>query len=330
MRPDDPKGNRSTGDADRPAPRETAMTDRLPQPIRLGIACVYFYGPDSGWILDLQLRYIAQTLAGYDYKIYGGANRLQPELRRTLESTPNVEIVSLPRFEGEGGSEHAFYLDRLLWQAASEGCTHVAALDSDSFPILPDWPDVLMCRMRGGVRLAAVLRSENRDTHLPHPCGYFMERSFLLEHRPSLLPPESETTAATFQQFLKETGQRADTGIGYGYALWKQKEPWLRLTRSNRLNPHFLMAGIYGDVFFHLGASSRQPTFHVDYLTRPSLRLATALRKLPAVWRMASPLEARYIASNARAFRGIVDSLKENPDRFLSSLRVGRSPARAS
>lgn len=288
--------------------------------VKLGICCVYFYGPDSDWLLDLHLRYIASTLVGYDYTVYAAANRLQPELRHTLEGTPRLRIVTLPHYEGEGSHEHAFYIDLLLRHAADDGCTHLAALDSDSFPVLPDWPQVLLGRM-GRMRLAAVLRSENLDTYLPHPCGLFMDSSFLVEHAPRMFPPMSEILSnASFQGYLNETGQRPDTGIGYGYTLWKSKEPWLPLTRSNRRNPHFLMAGIYGDVFFHLGASSRRPWFHFDYKTRPSLRIGSALGRVPLLWRLGPWLEERYIASNRRMFAHIVTSLKFDPDGFLSSL----------
>lgn len=289
--------------------------------MKLGICCVYFYGPDGGWLLDLQLRYIASTLAGYDYTVYAGANRLETELRRTLETTAGVKIVPLPRFDGEGSLEHAFYLDLLLSRAADDGCTHLAAVDSDSFPVLPDWPQVLLRRM-DGARLAAVLRAESRDTWLPHPCGLFMDRSFFLEHAPRMYPVKSERLSnASFQDFLIETGQRIDTGIGYGYVLWKSHEPWLRLTRSNRHNPHFLMAGVYGDVFFHLGASSRRPWFYIDSKTRLSLRIGPAVRKIPLIWRLGPWLEERYIASNRRIFARIVSSLRSDPDLFLSHLQ---------
>lgn len=289
--------------------------------MKLGVCCVYLYGPDSGWLLDLQLRYIASTLGGYDYTVYAAANRVLPELRRTLEAAPHVRIVPLPRYEGRGSREHAVYLDLLLRQATDDGCTHLAALDSDSFPVLPDWPQVLLRRM-DRMRLAAVLRAENLDTHLPHPCGLFMHRSFLLEHTPRMLPPKSEILSdASFQEFLRETGQRTDTGIGYGYALWKSKEPWLPLMRSNRRNPHFLMAGIYGDVFFHLGATSRRPWFYFDYRTKASLRAKPALSRVPLLWRLGQWLEERYVTSNRRALAGIVGPLRADPDRFLSSLQ---------
>lgn len=295
-------------------------TARPAEQIKLGIGCVYFYDDQSGWILDLQLDYLARTLEGYEYTIYAAANRLANDLRQKLESTPRVRIVPLPHFEGPGSAEHAFYLDRLLWTAVEEGCTHVAAFDCDSFPIAPGWPHILLDRMGPDIRLAAVLRSENLDSHLPHPCGYFMRSSFLKDRHPKLFPEKKELAGASFKAFLQQTGQRVDTGIGYGYVLWSSGEPWLQLERSNQVNLHFLMAGIYGGVFFHLGASSRRPAFYADYVSKRSLRLATRLRHLPFRKRTAKRIEARYIESNQRIFRTICRALKTDPHRVISEL----------
>lgn len=305
------------------------QTAKLPDPIKLGIACVYFYGEQGGWVLDLHLRYLVSTLHGYDYTIYAGANRLRPELRRRLERTPCLTIVDLPWYDGVGNQEHGFYLDRLMWQAAEDGCTHIAALDSDSFPILPGWPQYLLRQMGTRMRLAAVLRSENLDTHLPHPCGYFMRRSFLLERRPTLYPDKHVLATEGFRAFLTQTSQRVDTGIGYGYALWQSGEPWLQLRRSNKTDLHFLMAGIYGDVFFHFGALSRRPVFRADYITHPSLRLAMRMRKWPVFWRTGAHLEDRYVATNTRVVEQITDRLKSDPDRFISEL-AGSAPSTRS
>jgi hypothetical protein len=304
-------------------------TPACSEPIKLGIGCVYFYGEQGGWVLDLHLEYLARTLQGYDYTIYAGANRLQAQLRRRLECTPRVTVVHLPWYDGVGNREHGFYLDQLLWRAVEDGCTHIAAFDCDSFPILAGWPRYLLRKMGSDIRLAAVLRSENRDTHLPHPCGYFMQRSFLLERRPSLYPEQDLLAAPDFRSFLVRTSQRVDTGIGYGYVLWKSGEPWLQLRRSNKTDLHFLMAGIYGDVFFHLGASSRSPAFHVDYLTQPALRLAERLRERALVWRAGAYLEDRYLAANTRVLKLITDRLQTDPQQFIREL-AGSAPSVAS
>ncbi len=280
--------------------------------MKLGICCVYFFRPDSEWLLDLQLRYIRETLEGYDYTVYAGAIRLRPELRPRLEREERLEIVSLPHFEGIDNAEHAFYLDALLRHAAKDGCTHLAALDCDSFPVCGDWPRILRSRMEGK-RLAAVHRTENLDTFLPHPCGLFMERSFLLDHDPKMLPPRE-----AIADFLAATRQRFDTGIGYGHALWKSGESWLSLERTNRKNVHYLMAGIYGDTFFHVGASSRPSIhFYAEDLKSPHHKL----NSIPVLWRCGSWLHKRESNRNIRLLARISDALKKNPDRFLSSLR---------
>jgi hypothetical protein len=249
--------------------------------------------------MQLHLRKIAETLAGHDYTIFAGANRLSTDLRTELEATRNVVIADLPHYPGEGNYEHGFYLDLLLREAATAGCTHLLALDADSFPVMADWPRHLLGRM-SEMRFAAVLRSENLDTWLPHPCGYFMAADFLREHQPVLLPDASVLESADFKSFLRATRQRVDTGIGYGYALWKSGEPWLRLTRSNVRNYHYLMAGIYGHVVFHVGASSREPTFYRDYVRWrrcASLRGSTD-RRLRGRWR--SGWKSATAASTAR------------------------------
>lgn len=282
--------------------------------MKLGICCVYLFDTDSEWLLDLQLQYVRETLSGYDHAIYGAANRLRPELRNRLAREPAVKLVPLPAINTKGSPEHAYYLDLLLRHAAADGCTHLATIDADSFPVLPNWPGVLLERMTGK-RLAAVHRTENLDTFLPHPCGLFMERSFLTDHDPKFLPPKE-----AMAEFRAATGQRFDTGIGYGYALWKSGEPWLPLLRSNRRNHHFLMAGIYGDTFFHLGASSREPWFYYDQATRLSLKVGPAVNKVPILWRMGPWLEKRYIAANRRRLRRISRTLRAEPAHFLASL----------
>jgi len=218
--------------------------------MKLGIACVYFYGEEDSWMLDLQLREIARHTEGYDFTVYAAANRLWPSLKEKLSACDFVEILDLPETGLKGGPEHGAYLDALVRHAAADGCSHICTLDCDSFPVKADWPALLEGQLGGGRRLAAVLRLENLDTCLPHPSGYFMEASFVADHDPVFWPGEDRVATPDFQQFLQDTGERIDTGIGYAYSLWTSGEDWTKLPRSNKRDLHFLMAGIYGDVFF--------------------------------------------------------------------------------
>lgn len=288
--------------------------------MKLGICCVYFYGADGPWLLPLQLRFISESLAGVDFTIYAAANRLDPALKAQLATSPHVNLIEFPHFQGDANHEHAFYLDHLIDYAIEDRCSHVAALDSDSFPIARDWPTILLREMGENARFAAVLRTENGDSHLPHPCGYFLKREFYLERQPSLFPDDSEIQSESFRSFITQTGQRIDTGIGYGYALWKSGERWLQLHRSNVSNTHFLMAGMYGDLIFHLGASSRRPSFHADYANRVSLRIARRMSGAPILWRLARRLEENYLMENQKTFHKIVTKLSTEPEKFIATL----------
>ena len=288
--------------------------------MKLGICCVYFYGADGPWLLPLQLRFISETLAGIEFTIYAAANRLDPVLKRQLAASPRVKVLEFENFDGDANHEHAYFLDRLLDHAIADDCTHVAALDSDSFPITHDWPSILLREMGDDVRFAAVLRTENGDSYLPHPCGYFMKREFYVEHRPALFPSDPEMKSPSFKSFIEKTGQRVDTGIGYGFVLWKSGEKWLQLHRSNVSDVHFLMAGIYGDLIFHLGASSRRPSFHADYASRISLRVAKHMSNVSILWRMSHFFEESYLKKNENAFREIITKLSTEPDNYIAML----------
>lgn len=286
---------------------------------------MYFYGVDGPWLLPLQLRFISETLVGVEFTIYAAANRLDPALKSQLATSSRVKVLEFDNFDGDANHEHAYFLDRLIEHAVADDCTHVAALDSDSFPIARDWPSILLREMGDNVRFAAVLRTENGDSYLPHPCGYFMKRDFYVEHQPKLFPSDSEMKSPSFQSFIKKTGQRVDTGIGYGFALWKTHEKWLQLHRSNASDAHFLMAGIYGDLIFHLGASSRRPSFHADYASRIGLRFAKRINNMPILWRLSHSLEENYLKENERAFGDIISELLTDPDNFIAKLCQGTS-----
>jgi hypothetical protein len=298
-------------------------------PIKLGIACVYFYGKDDVWLLDLQLRYIKETTGATDYTIYAGAARLQEHLKRQLQSIDQVRVIDLPTFSGTGNREHAYYLNLLVRAAVEDGCTHVATLDADSFPVLEDWPSRLIDALGESRRFAAVHRTENLDTFLPHPSGCFMSRSFVEEYDPDFLPSDSEQSSSKFQEFLAATNQRSDTGIGYAFHLWKNQEPWLRLERSNMKDLHCLMAGIYGGVFFHVGASSRSPTFSGEARTLPSMRFGKHFGNLPVLWRITFLIEQRYQRQNTRIAKRIRARLKSEPEAFLAEL-AGDDPTAKS
>ncbi len=290
--------------------------------IKLGIACVYFFADRDDWILDLQLDFIEKTTRGVDFTVYAAANRLQEPLRQRLAARSYVKIVDLPAYEKSGGPEHGHYLSELLKHAKSDGCSHLCTLDCDSFPMRDGWAQSLISGITPDQRVAAVFRSENKDSDLPHPCGTFLEASVLDDISIEFWPDEDMRQSETFKRYMAETGQRFDTGIGVGFALWQAGMNWRHLTRSNKTDLHFIMAGIYGDIFFHLGASSRRPAFHLDYVTLPHLRLSVWMQSKPLVWRLSDWIEDLHLNKNQLIADEIRQRLRNNPDQFIEELRT--------
>ena len=287
--------------------------------IKLGIACVYFFRDEDAWILDMQLDFIEKT-TDVEFVLYASAARLQDSLKQTLASRKFVKIVDMPPFDDVGGPEHGFFLSHLVRQAANDGCTHVCTLDCDSFPVRRGWPELLVSQMGCEYEVAAVFRAENMDTDLPHPCGVMMTENIARQEDLQFWPDEAMQNSEEFKVYIEETGQRFDTGIGLGYALWKAGKPWLRLLRSNTRDLHYLMAGIYGSIFFHLGASSRRPAFYLDFHTRRLVRLSVALKGIPVIWRFGRFLENRNLDRNEKTGLTIREELRKDPNEFFRSL----------
>lgn len=290
-----------------------------PDKIKLGIACVYFFRDEDAWILDLQLDFIEQT-TDVEFVVYAATTRLQEPLKQVLAARDYVTIVDMPPFEGVGGPEHGFFLTHLVHHAAEDGCTHICTLDCDSFPVKRGWPGLLIQKMESDYEIAAVFRSENMDRDLPHPCGAFMTKDIAMLEGLQFWPDAEIQNSDAFQQYRRETGQRFDTGIGLGFSLWRANKPWLKLLRSNTRDLHFIMAGVYGGAFFHLGASSRRPAFNLDFRTKPHLRLAASLQGVPILWRLGRIIENAYLDKNEKLAKGIRRELRENPREFVKSL----------
>lgn len=113
-------------------------------------------------------------------------------------------------------------------------------LDSDAFPIAKGWYGRLRKQMKPtGLDLAATARFENLIYH-PHPCV-----GFLL---PSALDWVSWHHSPT-----KDLLNRKFSDVGTGMT----GKPFYPLIRTNRVNVHPLLCGIYARMFYHHGAGSR-------------------------------------------------------------------------
>ena len=180
----------------------------------------------------------------------------------------------------EAAGEHGYYLDEMVPLALDRDVSHVCTLDVDSFPIDDAWLDTLLAAAPPATGLVGVLREENGDVALPHPSCILAPRSFYERWHPSFWP-EPEPTPE-FRRFVRATGQSADTGIRLASLLWNEQLPWGKLRRTNAVNPHYLLAGIYGDSVFHMGGITRGKVFRTDLDGSRTHKLTQPLEHLPA------------------------------------------------
>ncbi len=248
---------------------------------RLAILVVYYLFDEADLpLLDLHLDRIARHTS-VPYTIFAAAERCPEPGKRLLADRPDVRLCSVTRSEARGSREHSVYLDVLMRVALGEpDVTHVCTLDVDSFPISDSWLDHLLTVTPPASGLAGVLRLENGDTALPHPSCILATREFFERYRPSFSPDAEHT--AEYRKFVRTTGQAADTGIRVGSVLWNHRLPWGHVLRTNVENPHYLMAGIYGDIVFHLGGVGRKKVFRQDLMRARSHRISRRLGRLPA------------------------------------------------
>jgi hypothetical protein len=298
----------------------------------LGILVVcYLKDDDDLPLLELHLERVAQHTRAVSATVYMAATRASDAARALLLATPNVVVCDDPDTELRGSREHAFHLDLLAQRALDDGISHLCTLDVDSFPIRDDWVDVVAGLAPAASGVAAILRAENGDSALPHPSCTFARRDFFERFHPSFTPDSDGTPE--FREFLRGTGQRADTGIRLGYALWSAGLPWGRMLRTNAVDPHYLMAGIYADAVFHLGGIGRGKLFRRDLEQSTAHRLTRPLERLPVGSGAAASLkksvlrtvrgrpEAELAAVNREVFSTLRTQLLTDPDALIASLR---------
>lgn len=297
----------------------------------LGILLVcYLKDDDDLPLLRLHLDRVARHRQ-VPTTTFVAARRATEAARALLDAQPDTVRCDLEPTDLRGSREHAAYLDQLVPIALDAGVSHLCTLDVDSFPIRDDWVTVLTAAAPSASGLAAVARLENGDTMLPHPSCTFAARSFF-EPDPPSFSPDSDGTPG-FREFLRTTGQRADTGIRLGYRLWSEELPWGRLTRTNANDPHYLMGGIYADAVFHLGGVGRGKLFRKDLehstihrLTRPLERIpvgrgGAATLKRDTLTRLRGKQESRLAEQNRAAYDVLRSWLLTDPDDLLAYLR---------
>ena len=237
--------------------------------MRLAFVVVYLVRGDAQPLFHRHLEFIRRYAPDCEWWLKAITHRAPDAVRATLAADPGIRLHTpedLPPPAVEGASaEHGAYLDAMIECAILDGATHICTLDDDSFPVRADWLDVALGHLDAGQAMVAAMRAENGDSDLPHPSFLVTTADFWREHRPRFLLPRG--TSPEFDAYLRQHRQRPDTGIGYGFAAHRAGLPWAKLLRSNVVDDHYLMSGLYADIAFHFGGANRRKIFARDMAT---------------------------------------------------------------
>jgi hypothetical protein len=266
----------------------TARTTRLDHP-RVAILVVNGFDRRGRWgqynetealnypWVDLCLCQIARHSKGWDYEVFVFDNSHLKSHRTLMNQYPRVHV--LPRnlvavmgrianripMSRVGGCFERFHpkaLDHLVSQVPSD-FSYIVTLDTDSFPVREDWLGRLVGECERGAAVAGVHRNEMVPTIRPfiHVSGLCVRRHDLQTLGVSFGRRMGQDVAQNITDEFRRAGRMIAP-----------------LERSNAVNFHFLIGGVYGDVIYHHGAGSRRAEFWTTTDQQGDERVSATLR----------------------------------------------------
>jgi len=189
-------------------------------------------------------------------------------------------------------------------------------IDGDAFPIAPigDWAlDVL-----SHYPLVAIRRDENMGDPQPHPSFCITTAQFWAEIGGDWRKGHT---------WRNETGiDVTDVGGNLLYILSERNAEWLPLLRTNTVNLHQVMFGIYGGLIYHHGAGFRQAVTRSDWTWTKKLSLRTSQESAKstlrgrALHRIANRAMRRRTSANRKLNDKIYRQILSNPEFFKDLL----------
>lgn len=214
---------------------------------------------DYPWI-DLCLRQIERHSKRWDYEVLVFDNTHLKRHKDLMRQYERVRILPGEWFSRLGRIAnrlpvlhfgrftelaHPRALDYLVSKVSSN-FDYIVTLDTDSFPVRDDWLDILVGACEDGAALTGVYRDEMAPTIRPfiHVSGLCVRRHDLRALSVSFARKRSQDIGQNITEEFRRLGRKI-----------------VPLERSNQVDCHFLIGGIYGDVVYHHGAGSRKPEF---------------------------------------------------------------------
>jgi len=216
----------------------------------------------SRFWLEQQYDWLARTTGAFDHAVF---------LNRAAESLFRRSHI-IGRADLPHNGTHIAGLRAIADYCQTTRYKYYLVLDSDCFPIVAGWVDILLSSMKEfRKRFAAPARTENLDI-FPHPSAVFTTDAryltFGIRTSPSLLGAKVRDVTCTAPRAC-----------------------WFPLLKSNRVTVHPVLSTVYYGVFYHHGCGSREfgtravSAGYYDHLLDafPSdQELMTAFRKDPA------------------------------------------------
>jgi len=241
------------------------------------------------WI-ELCLRQIERNSRGWDYQVFAFDNsHLRPhlELMESFERVhlrPQRWVAPLGRFANRLPGpyavrllerRHPSALDYLLHRVPPE-FEYVVTVDNDSFPVREDWLEVLVSACERGAAVSGVYRDELAPVVHPfvHVSGLCARRAELV----SLGVSFSDTQKPGEDDYRANDDYTQDVGQKITYEFIHAGREIAPLRRSNEVDFHVLMGGLYGDVIYHQGAGGRRASFRTDADQRDNRKVSQTLR----------------------------------------------------
>jgi hypothetical protein len=242
------------------------------------------------WI-ELCLAQIARHSKGWDYQVLVFDNSHFKPHRKLMRGFERVRVLPpnwvavlgrvANRIPGPYAGRlferrHPSALDYLAGKVPAD-CDYIVTLDNDSFPIRDDWLDVLVSACERGAAVAGVYRDEMAPEIHPfvHVSGLCVSRGDLRALDVSF----GRDVGQAVEQDEQDAGYNQDVGQKITYEFIRRGREIAPLQRSNEVNFHFLMGGIYGDVIYHQGAAGRRARFWKRKYLDTDERIGARLRE---------------------------------------------------
>jgi hypothetical protein len=191
--------------------------------------------------LDLQLRYLKATTEDFDHVTYVSSG-IYPQEILDMDTHCLTESGRNPK---KNSQAHIFGLETLreFFVKNIGRYKHFLFLDMDAFPIKKGWQNILNPRLDKRHEVATLIRPENLE--LRAHCS-------VLYTRADCLSKMNWKVAAIGNDLIGN--KESDVKLINYQEKWRDKV--FVMVRSNKVNIHPLLCGVYYDMFYHHGCGS--------------------------------------------------------------------------